>query len=135
MNTVAKSENGVWLIHLGEGVTFVDQLNDPSDQLKMKIASGSWLILLIAVWSGPDLQAVEVAAKIGKDLHCFLAVGIRPFERHSEIELWCPDLREKFGSPIWIFLEDGKKQFEIVGLRTAKEIHEMIEKVKTIRSQ
>ena len=68
---------------------------------------GLWLVLLFAAWSGPDRRAIPVALSVVKGFQGQVQLGIRKFSDHAEIKTWCPEVREQWGSPIWLILRDG----------------------------
>jgi hypothetical protein len=85
------------------------------DRLEPALARGRWLVLVFAVWSSPDRQAIEQLVADRAELPSDLRVGVRPFDSHDELQSWCPAATEKFGSPIWLLLEDGQLIAERTG--------------------
>jgi hypothetical protein len=84
-------------------------------QLPRELSRGLWLVLLFAVWSGPDRSAVPVALSAVKQFDGKVQLGLRPFDRHEEITTRWPKVKEPFGSPIWLILRDGELLEEHVG--------------------
>ena len=64
------------------------------------LATGHWLVLSFAVWSAPDIRAVEESLTFARQAEG-MRVGVRPFDEHHEHESWAPHVLEQAGSPIW----------------------------------
>jgi hypothetical protein len=86
-----------------------------------------WLILVYAAWSGPDRRAIPIALSVAKDYRGAVQLGIREFSDHDEIRKWCPDVKEKWGSPIWLVLKDGELRNELVGYREPAQVKGALE--------
>jgi hypothetical protein len=71
-----------------------------------QLDQGAWLVMVVAVWSGPDYVAVGDALTAAKTFDGFVRLGIRPFEEFSEMETWCCNVREG-DSPVWVSIKDG----------------------------
>jgi thioredoxin-like negative regulator of GroEL len=91
-----------------------------------KLSDGIWLILLFAVWSAPDQEAIKTAVTLAKKFNGKFQLGVRPFDEHQENGLWCPEIKEAFASPIWLVFENGQLIAEHVGLRS-EELDNMIQ--------
>jgi hypothetical protein len=85
-------------------------------EMEPELSQGLWLVLHVAVWSGTDQAAIEVALELAEEFKGQLEVGVRPFDSHEEIRCWLPDVSEQYRSPIWLILREGKKLCEKVGL-------------------
>jgi hypothetical protein len=71
--------------------------------------------LLHASWSGTDQLAIPVALRLVKQFEGRIQLGIRKFSGHEEMQTWCPGVREKHRSPIWLILQDGELREELTG--------------------
>jgi hypothetical protein len=84
-------------------------------ELRQELARGLWLVLVFAVWSGPDREAVQTALSAVKLFGGRVQLGLRAFDRHEEVRALWPHVKESLGSPIWLILRDGKLLEEHVG--------------------
>jgi hypothetical protein len=90
---------------------------------------GLWLVLAYAAWSGPDRRAIPIALSVAKDFRGEVQLGIREFSDHDEIRRWCPDVKEKWGSPVWLILKNGKLCKELMGYRDSVQLKHALEEV------
>jgi len=116
-----KSEN-CYFISLKDEPPFIYSLPMAPSELEPILCRNLWLILVVAVWSGPDLAAMETASSVGKKLRGAVHVGLRPFDSHREITPWCPGVAEQHASPIWLILKDGRLLAERAGIRESAAI-------------
>jgi hypothetical protein len=89
------------------------RVGDPASATTLR--SGDWIVLCAAVWSSPDLKAIPVAIQAVQRFHGRVQLGIVPFDMHDELLTMFPNLGEKFGSPIWIYLRSGTEVAKKVG--------------------
>lgn len=93
-------------------------------EMEPELKEGVWLVLVAAVWSGPDRMAIQQALTAVKEFGGKLKLGIRLFDEDSETTQWFPDLPQAYASPVWLFLRDGRlveKHFgslDQIGLRS-----------------
>ena len=90
--------------------------------LETELFSGKWVVLSSAVWSQPDLLAVEVAARLCTRLQGRVLMGVRLFSDDREHQTWCHGV--DFNSmcyPIWLFMKDGIVDRFYVGPHLGKE--------------
>ena len=78
------------------------------------LATGQWLVLSFAVWSAPDIRAVEESLTFARQAEGMRG-GVRPFDEHHEHESWAPHVLEEAGSPIWTLWTDGVPRGVLVG--------------------
>src|SRR4051794_6117367 len=69
---------------------------------------GGWLVLVYAIWSGPDIQMISVAQKVAKRFAGRLELGLRPYDYPEEIKTWCPEAAVWTSSPVWLILHGGE---------------------------
>lgn len=86
-----------------------------------------WLILMFAIWSIPDRACIDLALSVIKEFNGKVLLGIRPFDNHTELNTWCPEVQEKYGSPIWLVLNNGKLLKERVGLCNKEGLRELVQ--------
>ncbi len=91
------------------------------------INTGLWLILLFAVWSMPERNAIQTALDAVKTFNGRVNLGVRPFDNHNEFKYWCDEIEEKYGSPIWLFFKEGVKLGELIGIRSENEIKQALD--------
>jgi hypothetical protein len=107
--------------------SYVKALQQSPIELEQEAKEGIWLILLVAVWSAVDLNAVDTAVSAIRPVSNKVTLGIRPFDAHEEIRRWCPTLKDAYGSPIWLLFKNGVKVAEAVGLQTEEQVRRIIE--------
>lgn len=77
------------------------------DDLEPELQAGRWLVLVTAVWSAADLEAVPLAIEFA-DRHRDVHVGIRPLDDFDEMRTWLPGMfPTRPRTPIWVFMVDG----------------------------
>ena len=120
-----KHENGEYeLILSGESAKATSLRAKPSEREAL-ISGGVWLVLVFAVWSSPDRRAIEMALREVETLGG-VRLGIRPFDSHTELGTWCPEMPETWGSPVWIVLHDGRLVAHAVGMISAEELRMLV---------
>lgn len=111
-----------------------------------QLAHGDWLLLVFAVWSTRDVQAIQTGIEFAKQRNGQLNLGIRPFNSHAELQKWLPkstlpthspltivergqnSSRELLISgdssrnPIWLILRDGELVGEHAGSLTTESL-------------
>lgn len=92
-----------------------------------ELNQGLWLVLLFAAWSGPDRRAIPIALSVVKGFQGRVRLGIRKFSDHTEQKTWCPEVREKWGGPIWLMLRDGELREELTGLRSEEQLRDWVQ--------
>src|SRR6266487_3739751 len=97
----------------------------PSDR-EEELNHGLWLVVVFAVWSGPDRKAIDTALEIGHELGDKVQIGIRPFDRKEELQAWCPEGKIQWVSPIWLVLKDGKSVNEMFGSQSRQKVFEAV---------
>ena len=95
--------------------------------MEPELATGSWLVLNFAVWSGSDRIAIQQAVDLGRQFGGEVQVGIRPFDHHDEIRRWCPEVTETAACPLWILLCNGACACVVVGMRSDNELAGLID--------
>ena len=122
---VALSDLGYQVV-LHDAFEWCYPLEMAPDGREPELNSGDWLVLLFAVWSGPDLDCIravlDAAGLIGRSV----SVGIRPYDDSSEARTWIPEVQELRGSPIWVLIRDGAIRWIDVGRLTVDEIVGMV---------
>ena len=69
--------------------------------------SGPWLVLLPAVWSLPDRRSIDLALNFAKRAGGRFNLGVRIFDDYQESYEFCPEIKDEFASPFWLYFEDG----------------------------
>jgi len=86
-------------------------------------------VLVFAVWSVPDREAVQTALSAVKSFGGSVQLGLRAFDRHEEVEALWPHVKESYGSPIWLILRDGKLLEEHVGAFSRRVVTDWLRRV------
>ena len=84
--------------------------------------AGRWLLMAFAVWSVPDVAAVQVALDLARSLGGRLNLGLRPYDDPDELRGWCPGVTLEGNGPFWILLRDGRVAGWCTGMRSADEL-------------
>ena len=93
---------------------------------RAKVSQGTWLVLFSAVWSGPDQEAITTALRVVKKFGGQVKLGVRPFDETTEFRQWFPEIRETYGSPVWVVVKDGCLVEQFVGLVAAAVLEEAL---------
>jgi hypothetical protein len=125
--TLIKDPGGNYRVVLSQEPTYCHGLQAAPARIESALKEGLWLIVLIAVWSSPDLEAMQVALSVVKAMNGRVQLGLRPFDAHQEVLHWCPNVKERYASPIWLLLRDGALLDEMAGLRNEERILQWIE--------
>jgi hypothetical protein len=91
-------------------------------RIEPELREGLWLVLLVAVWSQPDLVALESFVSQAEKWPSSLKLGARLFDDFTESEAWCPGINRVVGSPIYVLIENGVARGHLVGLHSVEEI-------------
>jgi hypothetical protein len=94
-----------------------------------ELEQGLWLILVFAVWSVPDRTCIDLALSVIKEFKGDVLLGVRPFDNYTEFNIWCPEVKEKYGSPIWLVLNNGNLLKEMVGVYSKEQLVQLLENV------
>jgi hypothetical protein len=84
-------------------------------EMEEPLRTGVWLVLLVAVWSRPDIEEIDRAVRLARRVSRAM-VGIRPFDSPHELGRWLPEAPKTSGSPIWIRLVDGRIEHVRIGI-------------------
>jgi hypothetical protein len=91
-----------------------------------KTGAGRWLLMAFAVWSAPDVAAVQVALELARSLDGQLHLGLRPYDDPDELRGWCPGITPDDNGPFWILLRDGEVRQCRTGIFTVDELRETL---------
>jgi hypothetical protein len=95
-------------------------------ELRRELKQGLWLVMFVACWSAPDLGCISSALKAAKRFNGAVSFLVLLFDDHREILTLFPDAREKYQSPVWLFLNDGELVEEKTLPHAEEEIASMI---------
>jgi len=125
--TLEQQEDGRYTVELGDGADLVVPLQMRPRSLEAELRTGRWLVLAFAVWSGPDRDAIATVLQVAKASSHQAKIAVRPFDSHDEFNRWCPSVTERFGSPVWLLLEDGNLIAERSGAQSLEELRALLE--------
>jgi hypothetical protein len=77
------------------------------------------LVLAVAVWSAPDLQAIEEARELAVSLRGDCTVAIVPFDDPDEVSRLWPSNSPRYVGQTWAVLYKGEVQWAATGPQTA----------------
>ena len=106
--TPAVGEKGLFRLLLTNAPDNVAPLEMAPAAMETELSRGLWVVLVLAVWSAPDLAAIPLASKVGARLGRVACVGIRPFDHQAEHAAWCPALSATVPTPVWLVLRNGE---------------------------
>lgn len=92
-----------------------------------ELATGSWVIVSVALWSGPDRACIQVALNAVRNLVGSIELGLRMFNDFSEFDTWYPELTNRTTSPVWVFIKEGILMGHHSGLLNETQLQAMIE--------
>jgi hypothetical protein len=116
---------GRFRVHLNADLRNILALPMEPQEAEPQLRQGNWLVLAVAVWSQPDLRAIDDAIALAQHLEGKCLVAVRPFDDVREFAKWCPELANEHGSPIWIAIKDGSFQRKLVGLYSRGAIEKL----------
>ncbi len=122
--TVCEMADGKFELVIQNGPQNCKALPMAPSSIENELQDGLWLLLVFAVWSIQDRNAINTALELGKRLGDTVRVGIRPFDEHQEISNWCPNATKTYQSPVWLVLKKGKLVKEVVGLYPLEQLEE-----------
>jgi hypothetical protein len=127
-----RDRNGRLAVEVADAPPFVRGLAASPAEREAFLDTGNWLVLSVAVWSGPDLSAIEPATAVVSEFDGGISLGIRPFDEFEELSSWLtrvgvaersprvgagqplvpapapwPTLRA-FQSPVWVLFREGQ---------------------------
>ena len=84
-----RDDDGAQHFDLPEGASLLSLRMAPPAREAI-LETGSWVVLVAAVWSGPDLQEIESLVQHMGDLPPSVHAAVRPFDDRREFETWVP---------------------------------------------
>ncbi len=90
-------------------------------ELPTQLRRGTWLIACVAVWSGTDRAAIQVAADLVHDVPG-LQVAVVPFDDVGELRRWAPSLQARYQTPVWLVFRNGELVTERSGAMASEEL-------------
>jgi hypothetical protein len=126
---IGRGPNGDFQVILTGEPPICEPLPQAPGVIEPDLKHCAWLVLLVAVWSGPDRDAIRTALRVGKEVGDTIRVGLRPFDSHDEIRAWYPEVREQYRSPVWLTLKEGALLEERFGTLPQKEVREMVDRM------
>jgi hypothetical protein len=123
--------DGRYSLDLGDMAANLISLEMSPESPEPTLIAGRWLILAFAIWSGPDRKAVSTAMHLAKSTGHPVRIAVRPFDSHSEFDRWCPAVKERFRSPVWLLLNNGELIAERVGYQSISQLQDLIDKTTT----
>lgn len=91
-----------------------------------ELNEGLWLVMAFAVWSVPDVVAIQTALDAAKHFEGKVKLGLRPFDSFEEFDTWSSETSDG-SSPVWIVLSNGEKCWEHRGYVTVDALVDAIE--------
>jgi nicotinate-nucleotide pyrophosphorylase (carboxylating) len=109
---------------------YVEAIPSRLASMPPSLRSGRWLVLFSAVWSVPDIKAIDVALAAVRKFGGEIRLGVCLFDEYSEVRAWLPELKVgRTASPIWVIMEDGRLLNESSWPKRIEEVEEMIEQI------
>lgn len=148
---IQPTEGNAWKLVLFGAPGNVHALTCAPEAMEPELSSGTWLVVVFPVWSGPVRRSVRAACSYAEGIDGKLQLGVRPFENYEEIVKWWPTsespprgamlchvndaspLREvhiatdSSSYPMWLVLRDGAVLYEGAGPRTKEQIAQLVQ--------
>jgi hypothetical protein len=85
---VGRGPNGDFQVVLSGEPPNCKPLSMAPEEMEPELKHGAWLILLVAVWSAPDRDAIRTALEVAKEFSNGFQVGLRIFDHYYETLAW-----------------------------------------------
>jgi hypothetical protein len=119
---VTRDQNGMPNLILSGEPAYCHALGANVKVPEPEIGTGQWLLMAFAVWSAPDVAAVQVALDLARSLGGKLNLGLRPYDDLDELREWYPGITLEGNGPFWILLRDGVVCQYRTGIFTTDEL-------------
>jgi hypothetical protein len=116
-----------WRLNLHGQPDYCRALPMAPAEVEPELKEGLWLVLVSAIWSGPDRMAIGLALSTVSELGGRARLGIRLFDDEAETRAWFPELPRDAASPVWLLLRDGRLLELRFGSQTASDLRGLLE--------
>lgn len=123
---VIRDQNDVPHLILNDEPEYCHALAANATAPEPDIGAGQWLLMAFAVWSAPDVAAVNVALELARRLRGKLNLCLRPYDDLNELRGWCPGITPEANGPFWILLRDGAVCQYRTGIFTTDELGDQL---------
>jgi hypothetical protein len=96
------------------------------EQMEPELKDGLWLVLVCAIWSGPDRLAIGQALSAVREFGGKVKLGIRMFDDDAETRTWFPELPKYPASPVWLILRDGQLDEMRMGGQSQSQLRNLL---------
>ncbi len=124
--SIGEDESGNDIVVFAPGLPFCHGLKMCPREIETELLIGNWLVLAYAVWSKPDMDCIDVAIEVTKQLAGQLSLGVRPFNRFDEFRSWCPSAIPHGQSPVWIYFQSGGIIWSHFGVLSAQQLKDKL---------
>lgn len=132
---ITEEPSGKYVVSLSNAPGWVHTLSAHEPSVEPKLKTGTWLVVVFAVWSSPDINSVHEAVEGLRRHGGSVQLGVRPFERYEEIGE-CNGGRVPLGpTPLWVMVVDGRVIRTEWGSRNAQEVDRMVAGLEDARDK
>lgn len=109
-------------LHFENAPSFLHALKMAPQFREPELNRRTWLVLTYAIWNVKDTRSILAAVKSVERVGNEVQLGVRPYDKYEEIDVWYPKKRDDLSSPLWLLLEDGKVLATEAGVLSEEEI-------------
>src|SRR5687767_13162089 len=100
--SVQRTADNRWEVNLRDQPDYCCALPMAPNRMEPELKEGLWLVLVAAIWSGPDRIAIGQALSAVQEFRGKVKLGIRLFDDDAETRTWFPELPKYAASPVWL---------------------------------
>ena len=124
--SVQRSADSRWEVHLHDQPEYCRALPMAPNEMEPELKEALWLVLVAAIWSGPDQIAIGQALSAVQEFGGEVKLGIRLFNEDAETRTWFPELPKDAASPVWLLFREGQLQVMRIGGQSQKDLRDLL---------
>ena len=121
-----KNPSAAYLVNPRDWPAWAHVLSASELAAEPRLRSGTWLVVVYAVWSGPDLASVYVAMNALRSRAPAVQFGVHGFECPEELLKYHTWRVPPALSPVWLLVVDGSVLDVEFGVRNAGQVDRMV---------
>jgi hypothetical protein len=111
--------------------SYCHALDGTTSEGELDFDDGIWLVMDFAVWSMPDVTAVQTALDTARYFDGPLNLGLIPYDDSEDLDAWPWHDDSNDPGPHWVLMRDGVVTWRHNGIPTLDELIDVVCKVLT----